>query len=152
MSILDINSAQFLDLAGEILNQGHRLRFHARGISMRPVIRDGDLLEIEAVPVEVIRRGDILLYRIHGSHLLVHRVIQIRPQPEGRLFLIQGDALLQADGWIPGEHILGRVRRLERPGARRDFSSPLQRLFARSLAVLLPVYKRGYAFYKSIKK
>lgn len=149
MPVLDINSAQFLDLAGEILSQGHRLRFHARGISMRPVIRDGDLLEIEALPPRAVRHGDILLYRLTGSYLLVHRVIKIQRQPEGLLFLIQGDALLKADGWVPEGQILGRVRRLERPGSHRDFDSLFQRLYARSLALLLPPAKQVYSWKKS---
>lgn len=158
MAEIDLSSEQFLDLAAEILNQGRNLRFRARGVSMRPFIRDGDLLEIRLLPSQAIRRGDILLYRTTSARSLVHRVTRVRSQGGTRQFLLHGDAVLQADGWVEPGQVLGRVERVEREGERlkvegKYVSKPAkvivldtlpQRLLAVGLATILPLYKRIY--------
>lgn len=114
MAEIDLSSEQFLDLAAEILNQGSSLRFRARGVSMRPIIQDGDLLEIRPLDWGQIRRGDILLFRASPRQSLVHRVVGIQRVAGAARFLLQGDAVLQPDGWIDPMQVLGRVERIER--------------------------------------
>jgi signal peptidase I len=139
---------QFLNLATEILSQGHSLRFRARGISMRPLIRDGDLLEIRAIRPEQVRLGDVLLYQ-NGRQSLVHRVVRLQDRGAEKLLLIWGDACLQPDGWVGAKQVLGRVARVERMGRSSSQDLAGQRLLALVLVGILPVYKQFYARLKA---
>ena len=111
---LNIASAEFESLARVVLSTGGTLKFCARGSSMRPWIRSGDKLEAYPVSPGAIRRGDVLLGSIHGR-LVVHRVIKIRKPKDGGLeFLLRGDALAAADGWIKADQVLGKVSAVHR--------------------------------------
>lgn len=159
MPELDLNSAQFFDLARQILTEGHALRFRARGVSMRPFIQDGDLLEVRFVPATDIKVGNVVLFgvgEIPGKQnaspsslersdlpvtILVHRILRIRGSGREILFFIQGDAALLPDGWISPAQVLGRVSAFERNGKTRSLNTLPQRLLSLCLAWGLPLYK-----------
>ena len=79
MSVLRLNGSEFHDLAGQILDSGHRLRFQASGGSMQPFIHDGDILEVAPLVGEHVRRGDVLLVKATNGKWLAHRVVKTRP-------------------------------------------------------------------------
>lgn len=100
------------NVAGAILVRGAHFRFRARGWSMMPYIRDGDLLTLSPIS-GTLRLGDVVGF-VHppGDHLVVHRVV-------GRTvdgWLLRGDSLPEGDGRVDQMHILGRVTRVERGG------------------------------------
>jgi hypothetical protein len=113
-----------LALAAELLEAGREVVLRARGASMAPLIRDGDVLTL-ARCVRAPRPGDLVAANSCGR-LLVHRVVRARA---GRL-LLRGDALWQPDGWFAcqylghqsiapaagGAQIIGRVVAVERGG------------------------------------
>jgi len=86
-----------------VLETGSRLRFQARGASMRPFIRDGDWLSAGCHAGQLPARANLIVSPDRGSNG-VHRVLSVKT---GAL-LIQGDALLQADGLVPFSDVLGR--------------------------------------------
>jgi hypothetical protein len=190
-SELSFGSDQFADLAKEILDKGRSLRFRARGLSMRPTIRDGDLLEIQPIAASAetglaktgfaetcftetcftetcfghIHLGDILLYQYYGQtvnpdrnegrQLLVHRVVRKKKVGDQPMLLIQGDAVLQPDGWVDPRQVLGRVSRIERAGSqpvsttfRLDTAG--MKVWAFCLALSFPMLKRIYARLKRL--
>jgi hypothetical protein len=57
MRDLVVPGADFGALAAAILGTGGGLRFRARGGSMSPFIRHGDLLEVRPVDFSALRRG-----------------------------------------------------------------------------------------------
>lgn len=143
-------SEQFAELAREILSKGGSLRFRARGLSMRPTIRDGDMLVIEPVDeMSESRLGDILLYQFERQ-LLVHRVVRKKRYEDQPNLLIQGDAVLQPDGWVNPHQVLGRVSQVERQGRTIHLNRIDQRTWGLLLALLLPIQKRGYIFLKRV--
>jgi hypothetical protein len=73
------------ELAAELL---------ARGNSMLPLIRDGDLLTLSSL-ARAPQPGEVVA-AIRGCQLLIHRVL--RADEQG--VVLQGDALLVADGWF----------------------------------------------------
>jgi hypothetical protein len=75
------------------------LELVAQGLSMRPALRPGDRVRLEA---RVPRRGEIVL-AVAGRRLVLHRVLRRR----GEVWLLRGDARRCPDGWIPGSDILG---------------------------------------------
>jgi len=98
-----------------VLAKGASFRFRARGWSMVPFIRDGDVITIaplRGMPAV----GQVVAFTRPGSgDPVVHRAIA----RHGAALLIQGDGVPgSADGIIPRESLLGRVTRVERGGKR----------------------------------
>jgi len=94
----------------EVLATGNAARFLARGDSMHPSIRSGELLEVERVDPRSIRRGDVVLARLSRG-LTAHRVV--RTTREG-WFVTRGDNAPAEDEPFPSGAIIGRVRTARR--------------------------------------
>jgi signal peptidase I len=139
---LRLDKEDFSQLARQILSEGHALRFRIVGVSMWPLIRDGDLVEIQPAAPDSYRKGDILLYEQQRGVLLVHRVIAVKREDDQMSLLMQGDALRSADGLAALSQVLGRVALVDRNGRLIHLDSPFQRLLGRLLAVFLPLYKQ----------
>lgn len=118
---------EFESLAISILREGQNLRFRARGASMHPFIQDGDLVEVQPVEANSVRRGDVVFCRLPDDRLVVHRVIRAG---QG-YFLTQGDALPHPDGRVPAENVLGRVDFVLRRGKLVCLNSTGMTLLAR---------------------
>ena len=107
-----LSDASLIELLRAVLAAGVPFRFRARGWSMVPFIRDGDVITVAPLGHSAPRPGDVLalLHPVSGK-LLVHRAIARR----GECYLIQGDSVFGGpDGWIEAHRFLGRVVRVER--------------------------------------
>jgi signal peptidase I len=132
---LPCTSPAFAGLSSDILQHGKSLRFKARGMSMRPLVQDGDTLVVQPVEARQIRAGDVVLCSIQEDCVVVHRVLRRLPEADGFTFLVQGDQAAQPDGWIPQAQVYGRVAAIERAGVPIDMYQPVMRLLG-WLAVL----------------
>jgi predicted N-acetyltransferase YhbS len=123
MRELKLDGHDFAGLSAQILRQGGSFQFRARGASMTPFIRDGDLLTIEPADAAGLEIGDVVLYRTRRDRTVAHRVVG-RTIEGGTLVLeTRGDARLTSDGPVPADDILGRAVR----GQRGDRSFRLDR-------------------------
>ncbi len=98
------DSERFEALSRELLKSGMGVRFEARGASMSPCIRDGDIVYVTPVIVSKLRKDDIVLSK-GRSGFRVHRVV-IADQDKN-LFITRGDCGQQDDPPLRGEQILG---------------------------------------------
>jgi uncharacterized repeat protein (TIGR01451 family) len=97
-------SKLFAELARELLAGGSRIRFQARGASMSPAIRDGEIVHVRpAVPWEL-RRGDLVLIKVEGR-LCLHRLVVADVKRD--VFITRGDCGLQDDPAVSREEVLG---------------------------------------------
>lgn len=130
---LPLSNASFLALARAVLGRGYSLRFQAKGSSMAPLIRDGDILTLAPKGGKPPRPGDIVAFvNPSDGKLAVHRIIAFR----GGKATIKGDNVPVPDGIFPEGSILGFVRRVERDGrVVRPGFGPAGRLIA-SLSAL----------------
>ena len=149
-------------LARDLLGSGRSVRLAAYGWSMRPCLRDGDVVEIAPAGVAGLRRGDVVAVAAAqskgggpdaGSDLIVHRLLR----REGAALVLQGDACPAADAPVPDSALLGRVVVRERRGRsaligsgwrRRAgrlvlFCGPLQRFAQSVYSRILKVYRGG---------
>ena len=119
-----ISSGGELPLSGEslaglmraVLDKGKPFRFEARGTSMYPFIRDGDVVTVAPLAGPDPRPGDVAAFVQPGTiGVRVHRIVKVEA---GRYFL-KGDNALDADGALARDMILGLVVRLERGGRAR---------------------------------
>ena len=123
----DPRSSLFPDLMAELLSSGTSVRFRTSGRSMYPSIREGELITVEPVRANDVKREDILLYRT-GKSVIAHRVVQVSASPPDAskgasgsrgnilVFTLQGDASSCCDPPIAARQILGRVVGVERNG------------------------------------
>jgi signal peptidase I len=129
-------------LSAAILRRGNDLRFRARGDSMRPFIRDGDVLLVR--PGLEIRLGDVVLCRFGDGRLLAHRVTMVHKQSHPRSILLQGDACLWPDGLVLLDNVLGRVVAVERGRQRVWSDKGLHRWLGRLWSGSSPLRRRIY--------
>lgn len=114
LAAVELDGCEMADLVAELLARGASARFVARGGSMSPWIRDGDVVTVEPL---LARLGDVAAFRLPGpgGRLRVHRLV--RRVAGG--WLARGDRHAGADGVIPDGGILGVVRHIERNGRAR---------------------------------
>ncbi len=106
MTSSEPDSARFEALSRELLNSGKSVRFEARGASMSPSIRDGEIVHVTPVIVSKLRKGDIVLTKGDRGFLL-HRVVVTNPNEN--FFITRGDCGEQDDPPVSGDQVLGIV-------------------------------------------
>lgn len=131
LECLGITGTDFRSLAEEILGKGERLLFRARGVSMEPFIRDGDVLEVAPYGRRDLRIGDVVLFNDRSGCVLAHRVMRIQEHRGELAIQLKGDALLTPDGWFGDDHLLGTVVTVRRGGASIRLDTWWQRVKGR---------------------
>jgi len=108
-----LSGKDLADLAQATLAKGACFRLKAKGFSMLPFIRDGDILTISSLLKSPIGFGKSAAFiDSQTGKLVIHRIIG----KNNGLYLIKGDNAFGAGGLIPKENILGCVVRIERNG------------------------------------
>jgi hypothetical protein len=112
---LALSGGALTELMRAVLAKGKPLRFRARGLSMSPFIKDGDVVTVRPLAGARPRTGDIVAF-LHPAtgKAAVHRVVRER----AGLFSLKGDNAPGADGVLSLGQILGTVCRIERPGEK----------------------------------
>ena len=116
--MLNLEREDFTSIAQEVLGRGRILRFKAKGESMSPSIRDGDILEITPVNGEEIRAGNIIFYHVGKKRMVAHRVTKRIIENDKLIFLTRGDSNIGEEEKVHPEQIMGRVKAIERKERR----------------------------------
>ncbi len=104
------DSKLFEEVIRELLSQGLYVRFQARGGSMSPAIRDGEMVEITPVIVSKLRKDDIVLAKSNEGFRL-HRIVHAKHSMDA--FVTKGDCGQENDQMLRGAQILGLARAKE---------------------------------------
>lgn len=83
-------------LRKEAIKNGHAVQTLASGYSMFPFLRKGDILTVEPIPMNKIKRGDVVVFEME-ENWIAHRVIKIRNSEKGLEFLLRGDTCISFD-------------------------------------------------------
>jgi len=116
--VLSLSGPALQEFLGAVLVKGVPFRFMARGSSMYPFLKDGDVITVEPFRAPEGGRldlvtGDIVAFCHPGTgRLVVHRVIARRLGA----VTVRGDNCTAPDGDIEEGALLGRVSRVERDG------------------------------------
>lgn len=90
------------------------------GISMNPVLKEGDIITYEEIPPSEVKVGDIIVYRIptltrkhyNCPPIIAHRVVEIRDAAIGLHYRTKGDNSLAPDPWsVRPCDLIGKVSR-----------------------------------------
>ncbi len=110
---LPLSGDSLTELLRAVLAKGKPFRFRARGWSMSPFIKDGDVVTVSPLGGRRPRTGEIVAF-LHPrtGKAAIHRVVRMR---DGR-FSVRGDNAFGPDGALSPDRILGAVTRVERGG------------------------------------
>lgn len=139
---LSCSAPAFGKLSAEVLRMGKSIRFEARGTSMQPILRDGDILVVAPLAAGWAKLGDVVLCQVTDEKLFIHRVIQRRTAGEGIQYLVKGDHVPAPDAWISGDQVYGRVVSAERDNFHINMNNPILKLLGYSSIVCYHVEKR----------
>ncbi len=110
---LHLSNLGQLELLRAVVERGASLRTRARGLSMAPFIRDGDVLTIAPMDGSAPRIGEVIAFvQPDTGRLAIHRAIA----RVGAGWLVRGDNCPAPDGVVPRGAILGVLVRVEREG------------------------------------
>jgi uncharacterized repeat protein (TIGR01451 family) len=130
MTEIGADSRLFEDLIRELLQQGLCVRFQARGASMSPVIRDGEIVHVTPVIVSKLRKDDIVLTKSNNGFQL-HRLVIV--DRERDTFVTRGDSGLENDPAVRGDQVLGVAQAKEVQVGRRIRSAKFKGIGGRVL-------------------
>ena len=139
---LNLSNSGLLSLMTAVFTKGLPFRFRARGWSMAPFIKDGDIITVNPLKDRKPGLGDVMAF-VHPetNQVVVHRIIAKRSTG----FIIQGDSVGDhPDGLIPKENILGRVVDVHREGRNIWLGLGLERYIIALLSrigLLRPIYQ-----------
>ncbi|HZQ22005.1 MAG TPA: S24/S26 family peptidase [Terriglobales bacterium] len=102
-------------LALQVLRDFGEVCIRATGTSMLPAVWPGDLLVVQATPIELVRPGDLVLYT-RQERWFVHRVVTATSSPSATSLSTRGDALSEVDPPVSYDEMLGRVTVIRRAG------------------------------------
>ncbi len=138
----DLTRSDFVAVSLDLLRSGYGVRFQARGWSMYPTIREGDILTVEPADASQVEQGDILLCTTAGR-LVAHRAISVDTPRSGKVrFLLRGDGREQPDGYVPAGDMLGKVVAIERNGRKIRLTGRLSKAQQKTGAVLVRLGRR----------
>jgi hypothetical protein len=126
---LSVPGESLAGLMGAVLEKGRPFRFEARGESMHPAIRHGDVVTVAPLAGRPPAIGDVVAFVHPGTGgVRVHRVVSVG----GGRYALKGDNALGADPPVGRDAILGLVVGLERGGhGRRIGPAPWSAALAR---------------------
>lgn len=76
---------------------------------MEPLLRTGDVVAVQCLPPDALRRGDLICFQVEGGFVL-HRLLAYRAS-ERRCFFEKGDA--ESGGrWLEESCVVGRAIRI----------------------------------------
>ncbi len=107
-------------LVEEAVAEGRDATVRVEGNSMLPFIRGGvDSVRFAPVDARRLRKGDIILFRYHGSHVM-HRLVW----HSGNILMARGDGLKGAPETFGRQDVVARVSEIIKPGRTVSASSP----------------------------
>jgi signal peptidase I len=108
-------------LRKEAISKGHSVKTVASGYSMYPFLRAGDILTVDPVPMNQIKRGDIVVFEMEEKWI-AHRVVKIRNSAKGLEFLLRGDTCMAFDPIVDTENYLGIIRDFTRKNSKKNIT------------------------------
>jgi len=143
IEMVNLRREDFASIAQDVLGRGRILRFKAKGGSMSPSIRSGDVVEV--VPFKgKINFGDIILYHSSYGNSIIHRVIQRKK--EG--IITKGDSSFSSDQPLLSKQVLCRVAAVEKNGWRIILDTPTGAFLNIFLATISPF---SFLIYPSLR-
>ncbi len=150
--IAHLREADLLELSKNIFRKGKSIRFQAKGWSMRPFIRDGDIIVVSPIENSSIKTGDVVFYLTTENKVMVHRVIRKHKKGNRMIMFIKGDATFSSPEKVEMQDVLGKIVEVERNGQKKRLDTKLYTIKGLLFAGISPFSQWTYPFLSKIKK
>ena len=117
-------SRLFEAITRELLRSGNGIRFQARGASMSPAIRDGEIVHVKSVAPAELRKGDIVLVKGEMGFRL-HRLVVADAEQD--VFITRGDCGQQDDPAVSAGRDCGHCGGQRGAGGAKDCTREAER-------------------------
>jgi signal peptidase I len=120
---ISLSGRDLTEFMSAVIERRKPFRFMARGYSMYPFIKDGDVLTVAPLKRPP-HRGDVVAFRFAATQgLVVHRVVA---SGSGG-YAIRGDNSEEPDGVVAPGDVVGVVERVERDGKQVQLGRGVER-------------------------
>jgi len=150
---LYLSNDALLSLMTAVLEKGLPFRFRARGWSMAPFIKDGDVINVSPLKDRKPGLGDVIAFT-HPikNRVIVHRIIGKKNSD----LITHGDSVDDnSHDVIPLENLLGQVVEVNRNGKKVWSGLGVERYFIAGLSrmgFLIPIYHWLASWHKRVKR
>lgn len=123
---LQLSLEELMPLIKESLSLGRNITFTPRGISMLPMLRNGeDTVTLSPLP-QALKKYDIILYKRDNGKYVLHRIIKT-----GDTYTCIGDNQFVKELGVESRQIVGVVTRFTRCGKEYSVTDFGYRLYCR---------------------
>lgn len=109
------------------------------GFSMWPLLRPADKLMVKRVPIEELKRGDIILYR-SGKNLVCHRLLSKAMREGKQMLYLRGDCSLSLGEFVSPEAFFGKAVAIVRKDKLKSLLGRKQRFINWVLMLVSPLF------------
>lgn len=117
-------------LRKEAIKNGHSVQTLASGYSMFPFLRKGDILTVEPIPLDKVKRGDVVVFESEEKWI-AHRVIKICNYNSQIKLITRGDSRISNDPIVIDSNFVGVTSNIQRKNTFVSLSSPSRRISTR---------------------
>jgi signal peptidase I len=114
--------SNIITLAEELLNGGLSVQIKVGGHSMFPILKNGDTVFIKKIPVNLLKRGDIVVYR-STSKMIAHRILFIQNKNNQIRLITKGDSLILIDKAVSETDYIGKITAFQRKNKSYDLET-----------------------------
>lgn len=108
-----VDTKEYLDMVSDLLREGReQVAVTVAGSSMVPFLHHGDKVYLDPLP-EVLKPGDVVLYRRAGGQYVLHRIVKIHADGS---FTMLGDAQVNRERIEDRSALRGIVTRVMHRG------------------------------------
>ena len=108
-----LNDDRLRSVGWQLLQDGQPVRMRMGGYSMFPLMLPGDVGVISKVPLEDIRRGEVVVFD-RGDKWIAHRLVGIQESGADVVFITQGDSIPFPDAPFGHDALRGVIRSVSR--------------------------------------
>ena len=148
----NVSLEQVLPLIQECLAAGQDVSFTPRGISMQPMLRNGQDSVVLSPVNKPLKKYDLPLYRRPDGQFVLHRIVAVT----GDSYTCMGDNQFVPEPGVGRHQVIAVVTSFTRRGRRWSADSVCYRVYCRLWHFSRPVrhlVRRGWGFIKrSLKK
>lgn len=139
----------WLNWCKDELRQGRDVRIKAFGMSMYPVIKSGQEIQISFIDMQSVVSGMLIAFQ-RQNHVVVHRVIDTDFIEKGQIYC-QGDANFYQDEPISANNFLGFVSLLNGASSQKKKSHKFYKMFVYKLRLADRMLSKAKQFANSFQ-
>lgn len=161
---MKLKTSQLFNLTKDTNGRQQGFRLLAKGNSMFPALKNGDILTIKPIELNKLKPLDIVCCKFADERIVIHRIIKLLDSSLPQ-YLIKGDYTFGKAEKVYGSDILGKLCLIERKGKITDLnrfypkvldhllakSAPLLRVLRLKAGLSLRVIQ-GLSFYSKLLK